>query len=65
MKKCPKCGKKMMTSPGWPGIWTCPDFQTALNDKAPFKYKCYGMHVSNAAVNEFSKECELLLAARN
>ena len=49
----------------FPGLWTCPDFSTPLNDSPPYRYACTGMEVTDAGLEAFEQECLKLLIQRN
>lgn len=49
----------------WLGLWTCPDFKTAINDSPPFRYKCTGMELSPAAQAEFFSEIAAIISKGN
>lgn len=53
---CPKCGKQMEEQPKFRGLWQCPDYRTALNDKPPFVYKCNGINLTDAAAEALHEE---------
>lgn len=64
-RKCPDCGKPMAESPGFAGLWLCPDAVTAINDAPPYQYKCRGMHLTKAGAAAFEVELLRQYAARN
>ena len=64
-KKCPKCGKPMTENKGWRGLWVCPDYKHALNDKPPFRYKCNGTILTDEGVAEFDEAVMRIMAERN
>ncbi len=62
---CPKCGKAMAEQPHFPGLWTCPDYKTPINDRPPFKFKCTGMKLTEQGQKDFVATLENELAKRN
>jgi len=65
MKKCPNCGKEMVESPGWLGLFICPDYVTPTNSAPPFEYKCQGMEITDAGAEAFLDEIERIICERN
>lgn len=60
--KCPKCGKLMLESDEFSGLWLCVDF--VLEVKGGFLkggpisgFKCTGLHVDEKAKKEFGQAC--------
>lgn len=62
---CPQCGKPMVENPQWLGVWFCPDYIEPINDRAPFKYKCEGLEISDAAADECDADFMRMLCQRN
>lgn len=56
MKLCPKCGKTMEESIGFPGLWCCPDSKILMNDEPPFMFKCDGLEITDEARYQFDRE---------
>jgi hypothetical protein len=47
------------------GLWTCPDYQNPINDAPPYKYKCDGMMIEDAAATAFADECRRIIQLNN
>lgn len=56
LKPCPKCGRPMAEETQFPGLWTCPGYKVRLNDKAPFRFECTGMELTEAGAEAFADE---------
>lgn len=64
-KPCPECGKAMEEQPKFPGLWVCPDGKIQLNDAPPFRFKCYGMELTEAGANALENEMMKIAISRN
>lgn len=62
---CPKCGKQMSEQKKWPGLWTCPDFNSPINDKPPYRFKCTGMEIEDRAAAAFEAACWEIIQKSN
>lgn len=62
---CLKCGKTMIEERKFPGMWSCPDYKVALNDRPPFRFKCTGSHLTDAGAEAFDAELHRQYAIRN
>lgn len=65
VKPCPKCGKPMREQPKFRGLWTCPDYQHAINDAPPFQYKCTGMELTPEGQSALQDEIFKIQIKRN
>lgn len=55
----------MVEQEQWPGLWICTDYETPINFKPPFVYKCTGMKIEKIAVDAFGIEAMKLICERN
>lgn len=62
---CPKCNKPMIEQPVFPGLWLCPDYVKPINDRAPYKFKCTGMRLTEAGERSFTEEVNKIIARNN
>jgi len=62
---CPKCGKQMIESPKWNGLWSCPGYKKPLNSSPPFKYECDGLKITKKGRDGFNQALRQLICQSN
>lgn len=55
----------MTEQPKFRGLWTCPDYATPINDRAPFQFKCTGMELTPEGQGALEAEIFKLQIQRN